>query len=65
VSQIQLKIAEKTVLGLKGKLREKTHNLGITREIGGGAANTILKLFSQPEIRARVIRIKEILEGEG
>jgi hypothetical protein len=31
----------------------------------GGAANTILKLFSKPEIRARVIRIKEMLEGEG
>ncbi len=40
VSQIQLKIAEKTVSGLKGKLREKTHNLRITREIGGGADET-------------------------
>jgi len=63
VSQNQLKIAEKTVLGLKGKLREKTYNLGITREMGGGAANTILKLFSQPEIRTRINWIKEILES--
>jgi hypothetical protein len=62
VSQIQLKIAEKTVLGLKGKLREKTHNLGITREMGGGAANTILKLFSNPAVRSRIILVKEILQ---
>jgi hypothetical protein len=34
-------------------------------ERNGGAINTFLKLFSLPEIRARVIRIKEILEGEG
>jgi hypothetical protein len=65
VSQNQLKIAEKTVLGLKGKLREKTHNLGITREIGGGAGNTFLKLFSNPNVCARIVRIKEILESEG
>jgi hypothetical protein len=30
-----------------------------------GAGNTFLKLFSLPEIRTRVIRIKEMLEGEG
>jgi hypothetical protein len=64
VSQIQLKIAEKTVLGMKGKLREKTYNLGITRERSGGAANTILKLFSLSEVRARIARIKEILQNE-
>jgi hypothetical protein len=31
----------------------------------GGAGNTFLKLFSLPEIRARIIRIKEMLGGEG
>jgi hypothetical protein len=34
------------------------------RGLYGGAANTILKLFSEPKIRARIIRIKEMLEGE-
>jgi hypothetical protein len=35
------------------------------RGLYGGASNTILKLFSLPEIRARIIRIKAILEDEG
>ena len=43
---------------------DKTHEASYNGEIGG-AGNTFLKLLSLPEIRARVIRIKEILESEG
>ncbi len=35
------------------------------RGLYGGAGNTFLKPFSIPEIRARVIRMNEILQGEG
>jgi hypothetical protein len=34
-------------------------------ERSGGAGNTILKLFSNPDVRDRVARIKEILESKG